>query len=157
MISFRIDGKVMGKERVRFNTLTGVARTPERTVNYENKVALVAKNAMDGRPPIDGPVAVIYDILMKMPASWSKKKKASMVFAPCTKRPDTDNILKAIMEGMTGVVYYDDAQVFLPVPIKRWYSDKEEYVRVFVSEGVDELNEGPFSKIMAAIGESYIR
>lgn len=37
---------------------------------------------------------------MPMPKSWSKKKKAKLQGQPHTQRPDIDNLIKAILDGL---------------------------------------------------------
>ena len=45
---------------------------------------------------------------IKMPASWSTKKRSSMVGAPHTQKPDVDNLAKAFMDAFKT----DDSHVF---------------------------------------------
>ena len=40
-----------------------------------------------------------------------------------TKKPDTDNIAKAILDALNGVAYYDDAQV-VELHVVKKYSDE---------------------------------
>ena len=37
---------------------------------------------------------------IKMPKSWSKKKKEQMVLKPHTQKPDLDNLLKSLMDAV---------------------------------------------------------
>ncbi len=48
-----------------------------------------------------------------IPASWSLKKQrgAAMGEIQHTKRPDLDNVVKAIKDGCNGVAWKDDSQV----------------------------------------------
>ena len=43
--------------------------------------------------------AIVY-FQIKMPDSWSKKKKAKMDFAPHEQTPDLDNLLKALWDAL---------------------------------------------------------
>jgi Holliday junction resolvase RusA-like endonuclease len=57
-------------------------------------------------------VACIY-IAVPIPASYSKKRSAACLDGserPC-KKPDIDNIVKAYLDSMNGIVYKDDTQV----------------------------------------------
>jgi Holliday junction resolvase RusA-like endonuclease len=106
--SSRIGKDGQGKQRVFTRHYT-----PEDTVVYENLVRLAAKEAMDGAGPFDSPMALIVAIYLPIPQSWSKKKqeKARTGLVGATKKPDADNVLKALKDGMNGVVYVDDARI----------------------------------------------
>lgn len=48
-----------------------------------------------------------------IPVSWSLKKQRAAALGELrhTKRPDLDNVVKAIKDGANGVVWKDDSQV----------------------------------------------
>ena len=50
---------------------------------------------------------------MGIPSSFSKKKKEQALDGEIrpTKKPDVDNVLKAVMDALNGVWYLDDKQV----------------------------------------------
>lgn len=96
--------------------------TPAKTVNYEGLVAHAAAFAMVGKDLIQGAVSVELDIRLQIPESWSSKKKLSAANGEiaATKKPDIDNIFKAIADGMNGVVLRDDSQIVQTSNIKRY-------------------------------------
>jgi len=53
---------------------------------------------------------------IKMPDSWSKKKKKSMNYTPHKQKPDVDNILKAWMDALLK----DDSGVYDVRVTKTW-------------------------------------
>ena len=110
---FTVPGEPIAKGRARSFVRNGhVAHfTPEKTARYENLVRLAAQQAMDGEPPRDGAVRLTVTAVFTIPASWSKKRQAEAVRAPVTKRPDLDNVVKAIKDGCNGVLWRDDCQV----------------------------------------------
>ncbi|QOD84843.1 RusA family crossover junction endodeoxyribonuclease [Chromobacterium haemolyticum] len=132
-ISFFVPGAPVGKGRPRAARRKGKAGkeyiaqiTPEKTVNYESLVALASAQAMEGRPPMCGPVELGVVMYLPIPASWSNKKKAAALagdLLPMVK-PDMSNVVKAIEDGMNGVVYADDCQIVDYAPSKKRYSDK---------------------------------
>ncbi len=114
MILFEIPGDPQGKGRPRATARGGFARlyTPEKTRRYEAHVSQCAALAMRGRPILEGPAFVQLWIFVQIPQSWgAKKREAARMNAviPMTK-PDSDNIIKAVCDGMNGIVYLDDKQ-----------------------------------------------
>ncbi len=115
ILRFEVPGAPVGKGRPKVSTMGGkFARmyTPEKTVSYEGLVAHSAKVAMNGSQLFAGPVHIDMDIRLAVPVSWSKKKQAAALADQVmpTKKPDADNVIKAIFDGMNGVVWVDDVQ-----------------------------------------------
>jgi Holliday junction resolvase RusA-like endonuclease len=114
-VAFTVPGEPVAKGRARFARKGKhvTTYTPEKTVNYETLVRLAAHQAMDGQPPFARPVSLLVQIWVSVPTSWSNKRRdlALRGFIGATKKPDADNVLKAIKDGMNGVVYVDDARV----------------------------------------------
>lgn len=111
-------------------------RTPQKTLAYEGLVAHCGAVAMAGQPLVEGAVELRLVIDVQVPASWSKKKQAQALageILPGTK-PDVDNVVKAIGDGLNGVVWKDDAQITDVIARKR-YSEKPQ-VRVIVRPAV---------------------
>lgn len=114
-IEFVVPGHPVAKQRPRFARMGSFVKTytPEKTVNYESLVRLAAAQVMAGRDPIEGPLNLLVEIFLTIPASASKKQQSLMaqnVVMP-TKKPDGDNVLKAVKDAINGVVWRDDAQV----------------------------------------------
>lgn len=55
--------------------------------------------AFDVVLPVSGAHVIFY---LPMPKSWSAKKKKAMQFQPHRQRPDVDNLLKALADGVYG-------------------------------------------------------
>ena len=113
MISFTVPGEPVAKGRPRSFVRNGhVAHyTPDRTARYENLVKLAASQAMGDRAPAEGAVRLVVRAVFAIPASWSQRKRAAAVGALVIKRPDLDNVIKAVKDGANGVVWRDDSQV----------------------------------------------
>jgi Holliday junction resolvase RusA-like endonuclease len=112
---FSIPGAPVAKGRPRMSTRGGFARayTPAKTVNFEGRVGFAGSEHMDGRDPVEGPVVLTIEVRLPIPPSWSRKKQeeaASGNLRPCA-RPDVDNFAKAVLDGLNGIVWRDDAQV----------------------------------------------
>lgn len=124
VIRFFVPGKPQGKGRPRAAKRGKFVRmyTPEATVNYESTVRLFASQAMAGRPPMTGPMMVVMSIMLPIPASWSKRKRAQAIAGQVlpTTKPDTDNVIKAVYDAINGVVWVDDVQVVDEHTTKRY-------------------------------------
>ena len=53
------------------------------------------------------------DFFVKIPTSWSKKKKSSKEGKFCDNNADIDNYCKAILDSLNGIYYEDDRQVVM--------------------------------------------
>jgi Holliday junction resolvase RusA-like endonuclease len=133
-VSFLVPGEAVGKGRPRVSTIGGHARmfTPQKTANYETLIAMAAQQAMAGRELLAGPVMVEMKIFVSVAASWSKKKTAEALSGEVmpTKKPDADNVLKAICDGINGIVFKDDVQVVNVSLSKRFSATPGVSVRV---------------------------
>ncbi|MDR2858434.1 MAG: RusA family crossover junction endodeoxyribonuclease [Novosphingobium sp.] len=116
MICFVVPGTPVAKGRPRVGrSASGHVRTftPARTVAYEGLIALAGQQAMAGAPPIEGAISVTAFAHFPIPKSWPKKRLAAHADKPeyHLGRPDGDNILKAIGDGLNGVIWRDDSQI----------------------------------------------
>lgn len=132
-ISFTIPSNPVGKGRAR-STASGIHYTPAKTRNYEAFVKMLAVEAMLGDPPLTGACSVDIYVDVAIPQSASKKKRDLMLrgFIRPTKKPDNDNIEKAINDSMNGIVFVDDVQIVENHTIKKYAAVAE--TRVYVRE-----------------------
>lgn len=135
MITFTVPGDPVGKGRPRATTIGGHARmyTPAKTAAYEELVAVYASAAMKKAPLLEHPVRLHLGIYCKVPGTWSKKRRADALagIERPAKKPDIDNIVKALADGMNGIVYVDDSQI-VELACSKWYA-LEPYVSVSVT------------------------
>ena len=133
-VSFFVPGEPQGKGRARIGKVGNFARmyTPAKTVAYEGLIALAAQDVMQGRELIGGPVMIELRIVHSVPQSKSKKWKAQALAGeiPCTKKPDADNVLKAVCDALNGVVFKDDVQVTDGSFRRRWGAIPGVHVRI---------------------------
>lgn len=138
-VTFFVPGEPIGKGRPRVSTIGGHARmfTPTKTANYETLIAVAAHQVMQDREMLAGPVLMELRILVPVAASWSKKKTAEALagIVMPTKKPDADNVLKAICDGINGIVFRDDVQVVNVSLSKRFSQSPGVHVRVTPLEG----------------------
>jgi Holliday junction resolvase RusA-like endonuclease len=122
MVVFSVPGNPQGQARPRFARVGRFVRTydPEKSASFKNKIALFAKSA--GVVPIDGPVTVSVVARMQRPKRLCRRADPDgCIRAPC--KPDADNILKSVLDGLNGVAYADDSQVTHAV-VSKWYTEK---------------------------------
>lgn len=134
-LDFTVCAKAVGKGRPRLTTRGGYAHayTPAKTREFENLVGWAAKRAMCQRPPVASGRALFVQITVSIvpPLSWSKKRRSESFGAFCSKKPDTDNVAKAILDAMNGIVYEDDAQV-VGLIVQKFYAEENEInIKVF--------------------------
>lgn len=110
-----IEGLPVAKGRPKFarrgNFVT--TYTPEKTREYENRVAIEARIAMRGMEPMTRPVKIDIQIFLPIPASYTKAKAQSCREGKTvpTKKPDWENVAKSVCDAFNGVVWLDDSQV----------------------------------------------
>jgi Holliday junction resolvase RusA-like endonuclease len=110
-----VEGTPIGKGRPKFARRGNFvsAYTPTKTRDYESLIAEAARQAMGPSEPLKTPVGAYIYITVPIPQSYSKKRTAACLDGserPC-KKPDIDNIIKAFLDSMNGIVYNDDTQV----------------------------------------------
>ena len=134
-LDFTVYAKAVGKARPRVTTRFGYAHayTPAKTKEFETVIKWSAKRAMCQRPPVASGRAVFVQITVSLvpPLSWSRKRRSDVFGAFCSKKPDTDNVAKAILDAMNGIVYEDDAQV-AGLIVQKFYTEKDEInIKIF--------------------------
>ncbi len=118
--NFTIHAAPIGKARPRV-TNHGTY-TPKKTREYE---ALVRSeyNIQCGLQHFgDKPLSVYIEAWFPIPKSTSKAKSQDMLYHRIlpTKKPDADNVAKAICDALNGVAWNDDAQIVTLTVIKRY-------------------------------------
>jgi len=113
-IMFTIYGEPVPKGRPRFSTKGKfpVAYTPEKTKNYESDVGMMAKAAMGASEPLEGALEAFIYVTFPVPASYSKKRTEACLSGQekHTKKPDLDNVVKSVIDGMDKIVFENDSQ-----------------------------------------------
>ena len=128
--TFEIVGEPQGKGRPRFSTRGGFVKTytPEKTASYENFVKLCYLNKYKGQK-LDGEIIAEIIAYFSIPKSFSKKKRLEAIEGKIkpTKKPDTDNIAKTILDSLNGIAFEDDKQV-VALLVNKLYGEEAKVV-----------------------------
>lgn len=110
MIEFTIPGEPKAQGRPRFSTFGGFPRAidPKESRDFKSRVAYFGQNA--NFYEADSGLRVRVDFYLKRPKN-RQKKSDSVDPIRCFKKPDLDNLVKAIFDGLKGVCFRDDGQV----------------------------------------------
>lgn len=123
MNEFIIEGKTVAKQRPRRGK-HGVFYTPQKTKDYEKKVQWSYLSCRHRTFFYDEPLKATIKIYVKKPR-YTKKEY------PTTK-PDTDNQIKSILDGLNKLAYTDDCQV-IDFDVSKRYADRD-FVKVKLEE-----------------------
>ncbi len=138
-VKFTILGAPQGKGRPRFRNAGKFVQTytPKETVAYENLVKLeYRRQCHDFKFHDDAPLDVRITAFYAIPKSVSKKKRLDMVqhLIRPMKKPDTDNVVKVILDSLNEIAYKDDVQV-VDCQVRKFYSENPRVV-VSISEAI---------------------
>jgi Holliday junction resolvase RusA-like endonuclease len=134
-IYFVVPGAPYGKGRPRASSRGGFVRlyTPAATVAYEGEIARLAEIARAEWPVMATPMSLRVIAHHPIPVSWPKKKQqAALAGDLIPGKPDLDNVAKAVLDALNGVIYLDDKQVVRLVAEKKY--SFEPRVEVYVHE-----------------------
>lgn len=132
IITFIIEGEPQGKGRHR-TTKTGHTYTPQKTLLYENWIKTCYLSRV-GKKMLHGPIKASIEAYYTIPKSKSKNVKAQMlknIIRP-VKKPDVDNIAKAVFDSLNGIAYKDDVQV-VELNMSKYYAESG-FVKVMLEE-----------------------
>ncbi len=134
-VYFKVMGKPIGKARPRYSPHGWY--TPKSTADYEKKIAR-AYREVAGDTYFTGKVFVAVMAFYPIPKSWTQKKKLDAeVGNTWPGKPDVDNVMKSVLDGLNGVAYDDDLAVCGVVFVKQYAKrDEEGRLEIAVSDGV---------------------
>ena len=134
-VTFRVDGQPHAKGRPRFTRKGGFVRayTDEKTLAYESIIRQAAQKSMGGSKPLKTALDAFIYISFAVPLSYSKKRKEACLngLERHTKKPDIDNVVKAVLDGCDKVIFENDSQIINLYVTKKY---GEPYVEVLIRE-----------------------
>lgn len=134
-MDFLANLKPQGKARPRFSRKSGVVYTPAKTAKYEKAIAKAYVDTGGKCIPADCYVSVTVCAFFPIPKSYSKKKRKACIDRDLRpdKKPDMDNILKAVLDALNKVAYEDDKQVVELIG-RKYYTESDGFLYVCVEE-----------------------
>ena len=140
MIKFKYMGEPIGKGRPRVTARGGKfahAYTPKRTKDFEDAIRFEFNVSNCEQMPVydkGTPLQAEMTFAFGVPKSYSKKKRAACLNGEImhTIKPDTDNIVKSVLDALSGAAFADDSQV-VKVTAEKIYAE-ESYVEVVIYE-----------------------
>jgi len=137
MVSFVIKGIPKVKQRPVFSTRGGNVRiyTPKSTSIFENLVKMKAEEQF--KHPLDGSISLAIRFYLPRPQRliW-KRKPMPEIYSD--KRPDIDNLAKAVIDGLNGVAFKDDGQIADLHITKKFHAGDEEPKTIVIVDKVKE-------------------
>ena len=122
MIVFSIPLEPVAKGRPRV-TRRGFTYTPKKTKDFEVAIRNYWREENLYMMP---EAALVLDMIF-----YVRKPKKPKHEYPIT-RPDVDNFLKAVMDGLNGLAWKDDSLI-TDVHVKKRYAEKEPRIDVWIS------------------------
>lgn len=141
IISFSVPGAPRGWARARLAKGGAHHFTDAKTAAFKDSVAFWATEALKARDAagmMKGPVSVTIKSYFPIAASLSAKKRNALDHAPATRRPDADNLAKAVLDALNGVLYADDVQVTTLIVHKIFHEEPSTWVQV-ISSDIQEM------------------
>jgi len=141
LIAFEVPG-VPAPQGSKVRTRFGVREDNPATRPWRNSVAWEAIHAMNGTQPLTGPLELHVTFQFPRPKSHFRTGRHAGELKPaapvyCTSKPDTDKLLRAIGDALTGVVAVDDSQ-FVKVTALKVYGTPKASVLVKQAEEGEE-------------------
>lgn len=96
---------------------------------------LKKKQELLGDKKLCGMINIRLDFYLPIPSSFSNKKKIMMEFQPVTKKPDIDNLVKAVMDAINYTnLWEDDSRIWKIESSKVYSKEPRCYIRIETSE-----------------------
>lgn len=121
-----------------------------RSRGWRKTVAAAARDAMEGREPLEGPLSLMLVFSMPRPAYHFGTGRNADTLKPSaparpTVKPDVLKLARLVEDVLTGIVYLDDAQIVFETLTKRYgrpdWVGAQIFVDPFEESFVDRFDE----------------
>lgn len=145
VIHIQVDLKPTPKARPRFNPRSGRPYTPKSTTDFESLISFFARNHFVR--PMSGAVEIIINF------SFIKAKSSKLVMH--TKKPDIDNLIKSVCDGLNKIAYKDDSQI-VKLASEKIFADRDG-IDIYIKELNSDEEEIRERKLSGKIGQKASR
>jgi len=103
---------------------------PKGYTNFKEEYAIKLNKLNIKQIPQPIPIEMNIEFYIKIPRSFSKKKKVEMEGTYVVKRPDIDNYIKSVLDGLNEIMFEDDSQVVKITATKKYINDDTGHFRI---------------------------
>jgi len=130
-IKFEVPGNPVAKGRPRFANRGKFVRvyTPKKTTDFEKLVGMNALNA--GVRQLSGAITAEIKYFFELPKSKCRKRNPVVEQIKTTK-PDIDNCVKSILDGLNKIAFSDDSIVW-KITAEKWHAAQGESPRTEIT------------------------
>lgn len=127
-----------GRPRTRLMGRTAVIYKADVDREYEWMIQWAYQAKYGNEEPIQGAFGIQIKAVLEPPKSASKKRQAQMLqgYINPTTKPDTDNVVKAVLDALNGIAFEDDKNCISINAMKVYGTD--ERIEVILTYGEDE-------------------
>lgn len=118
----------VAKQRPRY-ARNGIFYTPKETKTFEKEIKEHCKKFFKFKPS---------KMPIKCNVYFMFKRKPTVKRHHHTVRPDIDNLLKSVLDGMNGIIYEDDCQIVILNSTKKYIDEGES--RIYIE--IQDLEDG---------------
>ncbi len=118
-MKFIIEGIPPKKDRPRFTRAGHTYSTPA-TKEGEQRVKYFFLSAFGKIKPVETACKVYITAYYTTPTSWSRKRREESIGHYKITKPDVDNVIKAVLDGLNGLAYKDDNLVAIVECCKKY-------------------------------------
>ncbi|WP_025728437.1 RusA family crossover junction endodeoxyribonuclease [Atopobacter phocae] len=126
MIELSIDIEPVAQGRPRF-TRQGHTYDPPKSKAFKRQIKtfFLKEKQRNNLEAIDGPIEIELTFYKPLLKSMTIKQKTQALLKQLLpiKKPDLDNYIKGVLDGMNGIFWHDDAQIVKLMAYK-YYGDK---------------------------------
>ena len=132
MFTFVVNGEPVPQPRARISTRGGFGRAyvPSAHPIHEYRAAVAASAVAAGVTRSVDRVRILVACSFARPKSHYLKSGLRTT-APAFVKCDVDNLLKGILDALTGICYEDDRQVEGALVLKRWGTESFTQVKIW--------------------------
>lgn len=125
-INFVVEGDPIGKGRPRVTRQGNFTHTytPAKTKNYEKLIQNTFLSKYTFNDILHGAIEANIIAYFPIPQSLSKKKQNELLYnyEKHTKKPDIDNVVKTIFDGLNNLAFEDDSNI-IKLTAEKLYSN----------------------------------